>query len=42
MAKVGTVAVLLPASNMFMNDPKLPPVDVFRRCKVKMAVATNW
>ena len=42
MGKAGTVAVLLPASNLFMNDPKLPPVDAFRRNNVKMAVATNW
>jgi len=41
MAQAGTVAVLLPASNLFMNESKLPPVDAFRKAGVRMAIATN-
>ena len=41
MGQAGTVAVLLPASNLFMNDSQLPPVGAFRAHGVRMAVATN-
>lgn len=41
MGAAGTVAVLLPASNLFMNDASLPPVDAFRRAGVRIAIATN-
>ena len=41
MAKAGTVAMLLPASTLFLNEPKRPPLDLFRRHGVTMALATN-
>jgi imidazolonepropionase len=41
MAQAKTVAVLIPAGNLFMNDAKLPPVETFRAAGVPMAVATN-
>ena len=41
MAKAGTVAVLLPAAYYFLRDTHPPPVDLFRRHKVPMAVSTD-
>jgi len=41
MAEAGTVAVLLPASNVFMNETVIPPIAAFRAAGVRMAVATN-
>ena len=41
MAKAGTVAVLLPGAFYFIRETKKPPVDLFRRHGVPMAVATD-
>ena len=41
MAGSGTVAMLLPASTLFLNEPKRPPIELFRRHGVPMALATN-
>lgn len=41
MAKSGTVAMLLPGSTLFLNEPRRPPLDLFRRHGVGMALATN-
>ena len=41
MAKAGTVAVILPGAFYFIRETKKPPVDIFRRHGVKMAVATD-
>ena len=41
MARSGTVAMLLPGSTLFLNEPRRPPVDLFRRHGVGMALATN-
>lgn len=41
MAAAGTVAVLLPGAFYFIRETKKPPVDLFRRHSVKMAVATD-
>jgi imidazolonepropionase len=41
MAAAGTVAVLLPGAFYVLRETKMPPVDVFRRCGVPMAVATD-
>lgn len=41
MAEAGTVAVLLPAAFYFLRDEKPPPVEIFRREGVPMAVATD-
>jgi imidazolonepropionase len=41
MAKAGTVATLLPGAFYFIRETKLPPVDLFRRHGVAMAVATD-
>lgn len=41
MAEANSVAVLLPAANYFINEAKLPPVELFRREGVRMALATN-
>jgi imidazolonepropionase len=41
MAKSGTVAMLLPGSTLFLNEPRRPPIDLFRRHGVAMALATN-
>ena len=41
MGKEGVVAVLLPASSLFMNESRIPPVGSFREHGVRMAVATN-
>ena len=41
MAKSGTVAVMLPGAFYFIRETKKPPIDLFRRHGVKMAVATD-
>ncbi len=41
MAEHGTVAVLLPGAFYYLKETKVPPVDVFRRLRIPMAVATD-
>jgi imidazolonepropionase len=41
MARAGTVAVLLPGAFYFLRDSKLPPIDLMRRHKVPIAVASD-
>lgn len=41
MAAAGTVAVLLPGAYYFMGETRRPPVDLFRRHGVPIAVATD-
>ncbi|WP_176479192.1 imidazolonepropionase [Mesorhizobium sp. WSM3860] len=41
MAKAGAVATILPGAYYFIRETKKPPVDLFRRHGVKMAVATD-
>ncbi len=41
MAKAGTVAGLLPGANYTLRETRVPPVELFRRYGVAMAVATN-
>lgn len=41
MAKAGTVAVILPGAFYFIRETKKPPVELFRKRGVKMAVATD-
>lgn len=41
MARAGTVAVLLPGPFYVLREKQLPPVDVFRRQRVPMAIATD-
>jgi imidazolonepropionase len=41
MAQAGTVAVLLPGAFYFIREERKPPVDLFRRHGVRMAVATD-
>lgn len=41
MAKAGTVGVLLPGSTLFLNELRRPPVELFRKHGVRMALATN-
>lgn len=41
MGKAGTVAVLLPGAYYFIRETKLPPMDLFRRHGVPMALATD-
>ncbi len=41
MAQAGTVAVILPGAFYFIRETKKPPVELFRRHGVKMAVATD-
>ncbi|MBY0336651.1 MAG: imidazolonepropionase [Acetobacteraceae bacterium] len=41
MAKAGTVAMLLPGSTLFLNEPRRPPLDGFRKHGVRMALASN-
>lgn len=41
MAHSGTVAILLPGSTLFLNEPRRPPLELFRRYGVRMALATN-
>ena len=41
MARSGTVAVLLPGAYYFLRDTHLPPVELLRRHRVPIAVATD-
>jgi len=41
MAKSGTVAVILPGAFYFIRETKKPPVDLFRKEGVAMAIATD-
>jgi len=41
MARAGTVATILPGAFYFIRETKKPPVDLFRRHGVRMAVATD-
>jgi imidazolonepropionase len=41
MAKAGTVAVILPGAFYFIRETKKPPIDLFRKAGVAMAVATD-
>lgn len=41
MAKAGTVAVLLPGAFYFIRETQKPPLDVFRKHGVPMALATD-
>ncbi|WP_171026173.1 imidazolonepropionase [Mesorhizobium comanense] len=41
MAKAGTVAGILPGAFYFIRETKKPPVELFRRHDVKMALATD-
>jgi imidazolonepropionase len=41
MAKAGMVAVLLPGAFYFLREKTLPPVDLFRKHKVPIAIATD-
>lgn len=41
MAENGTIAVLLPAAFYFLHEKKLPPIDLLRKYKVPMAIATD-
>ncbi|HEY3860204.1 MAG TPA: imidazolonepropionase [Gammaproteobacteria bacterium] len=41
MGKTGTVAVLLPAAFYFLKETRKPPVDLMRKHKVPLAVATD-
>lgn len=41
MAEAGTVAVLLPGAFFTLRETRLPPIDLFRRHGVPMAVSTD-
>jgi len=41
LAKAGSVAVLLPGAFYFLRETKLPPVDLLRRHRVPIALATD-
>ncbi|TIN08350.1 imidazolonepropionase [Mesorhizobium sp.] len=41
MARAGTVATILPGAYYFIRETKKPPIGLFRRHGVKMAVATD-
>ena len=41
MAESGTVAVLLPGAFYFLGETRRPPIELFRRHGVPMAVATD-
>jgi len=41
MARAGTVATILPGAYYFIRETRKPPVELFRRHGVKMAVATD-
>lgn len=41
MGRAGTVAVLLPGAFYFLRDTKLPPIDLMRRHKVPIAIASD-
>jgi imidazolonepropionase len=41
MKSAGVVAVLLPTASYFLRGPKQPPLDLFRRHNVPIAIATD-
>lgn len=41
MANTGTVAVLLPGAFYFIRETQLPPIELLRKHKVPMAIATD-
>ncbi len=41
LANAGTVAVLLPGAFYFLRETHLPPIELLRRYKVPMAIATD-
>ena len=41
MAKAGTVAVIMPGAFYFIRETRKPPIDVFRKHGVAMAVSTD-
>ena len=41
MKEAGTIAVLLPGAYYTLRDSKCPPIDLLRKHKVPMAVATD-
>ena len=41
MKSAGVIAVLLPAASYFLRELKQPPIDLFRRHNVPMAIATD-
>jgi imidazolonepropionase len=41
MARAGTVAVLLPGAYYFIRETRSPPIELFRRHGVPMAIATD-
>ena len=41
MARAGTVAVLLPGAFFFLREKQLPPVELLRKHRVPIAVATD-
>jgi imidazolonepropionase len=41
MAESGTAAVLLPGAFYFLRETRLPPIDLFRRHGVPMAIASD-
>jgi imidazolonepropionase len=41
LAKAGTIAVLLPGAFYFLREMKLPPIDLLRKHKVPIAIATD-
>ena len=41
MKKSGTVAVLLPGAYYFLGETKIPPIELFRKYNIPMAVATD-
>lgn len=42
IANSGTVATLLPGAFYFLRETQVPPIDLLRRYKVPMAVATDF
>ena len=41
MAKSGTVAVLLPGAYYYLRETKMPPIELFRKHKIPIAIATD-
>jgi imidazolonepropionase len=41
MAKSGVVAVLLPGAYYFLRETKMPPIELFRKYNVPIAIATD-
>ena len=41
MAKAGMTAVLLPGAFYYLREKTLPPIDLFRKHKVPIAIATD-